>query len=110
MHTCVDNSKHTAVAKTRKREGEERKKGSKTTKQACNNAKSHGNYFLSDHKIHLQDILYHPEIIIIMLKKCFSLTRVKLAALYTHNKNHINIHLNKGNLKHCSLPLSSIKQ
>ena len=32
----------------------------------------------------------------------YSLTRVKLTALYNHHKNHINTHFSKQNLNYCS--------
>ena len=50
-------------------------------------------------------------IIIILIKRC-SLTRVKLTALYTRlmTKNTLKYISNKQNLNYCSLPLSPIKQ
>ena len=50
-------------------------------------------------------------IIIILIKRC-SLTRVKLTALYTRlmTKTTLTYISNKQNLNYCSLPLSPIKQ
>ena len=50
-------------------------------------------------------------IIIILIKRC-SLTRVKLAALYTRLLTNTTLTYisNKQNLNYCSLPLSPIKQ
>ena len=50
-------------------------------------------------------IIITTTIIIIILIKRYSLTRVKLTALYKHliRKNYINIHFSKQNLNYCSL-------
>ena len=50
-------------------------------------------------------------IILILIKRC-SLTRVKLNALYTRlmTKTTLKSISNKQNLNYCSLPLSPIKQ